>query len=506
MVTVAAVAATLLVLLSGCATGSDAAEEVETPTATVVLGNITIDIASAGNLSYSRQEDLAFDIAGTVEEVMVEVGDSVTEGQVLATLDNDEWEDQVADVQLNLLQAEISYKNAVTALDEAENPYTEEEIADAEQAIKDAKSDYSLALSNLYYALAHSSNNAVDQAQALAYNAERTLEDAEDKLDEMLYERDEDDIEIKSMQLQIAEAQLDDATEAVDDALASSPEIIAPFNGFITTINVSGGDEVLKGTVAVQIADPTRFEAELVVSEMDVFDLSLGSEATVQIDALSDLELPATVTYISPTATISSGVVNYGVTVELDSLDEVRAQQAAEMQAMQEEMQARQEEMAQTLAAGELPEQLQAAVDAGQMTEEEAAQMAEQMKQMAGNAPDMTEMTTTIPDDFELREGLSVTVNIAIDQATDVLLVPNGAINYRGGATYVQVVTADGVTEDRDVTTGISDWQYTEITDGLSEGETVVVNETTVTQSSTSEQGFQRPGGGMMIMPGGGPP
>ena len=46
---------------------SEAGAVVEEQVITVQRGSIIIDIASAGNLSFCLEEDLAFDIAGTVE-------------------------------------------------------------------------------------------------------------------------------------------------------------------------------------------------------------------------------------------------------------------------------------------------------------------------------------------------------------------------------------------------------------------------------------------------------
>ena len=494
---IALIVAGFAIPLSGCTSSSDVASA-ENQVVTVERGDITIDIAAAGNLSYSRQEDLAFEIAGTVEEVLVEVGDSVEEGQVLATLDTSEWEDQLLAVELDLIQAQTNQKNAEIALDKAINPYTDEEIEDAEQAVEDAEYDLNRIEGELRYALIHGSDHEVSQLQTQAYSAQRTLDLAEETLDDMLYERDEDDIEIKGMQLEIAEGRLDNAKKAVEEALDASPEIIAPFAGFVTQVNVSGGDEVLKGTVAVQIADPTRFEVELLVSETDIFDIALGGDAYVQVDAQTLPDLPAKVTYISPTATISSGVVNYEVTVEVESLETIRQQQQEAMQAHQEEIQA----AAEAAAAGEIPEQLQAAIEAGEITQEQAEEMVQQMQQMPQmEGATLEQIPGLIPEDFELKEGLSVTVSIIIEGASDVLLVPNEAITYRGMEAYVQVVLADGTTEERSIQTGISDWQYTEVTDGLTEGEQVVVPETTSTgTSTTSEQGFQGSPG--MMMPG----
>jgi len=54
----------------------------------------------------------------------------------------------------------------------------------------------------------------------------------------------------------------------------------------------------------------------------------------------------------------------------------------------------------------------------------------------------------------------------------------------------------------RAITTGITDYQFTEVTEGLSEGEQVLVSRGTTSESTTTQQ---QPGG--MMIPGmGGPP
>jgi macrolide-specific efflux system membrane fusion protein len=421
------------ILSLGCPGEAATEPTSESQVATVQRGNLTVDITASGNLSLSRIEDLAFDIPGaqdiTVAEVTVEEGDSVEEGQVLATLDTSEWNDMLVNLERDLLQAQINLDNAQLALDKAED-----------QTVTLITGD-----------IVYSSNY------------------------------DDEEIDILELQVELAEARLDDAQKALDEAQEKSPEIIAPFDGFIASVNVEGGDEVLSGTVAVTIADPDQFEADILVSEMDIFDLELGGEATVQVDAMTSLTIPATVTYISPTATISSGVVNYDVTVQLESLEEL-------MQAQQEAMP--------DISSGELPEPMKQAIEEGQMTQEEAEAMLEQMQQAQAEQQAAFE-------NFQLREGLTVTVSIIIGEATDVLLVPNGAISTRGQQNYVQVVSADGSIEERAVTTGISNWQYTEVNEGLSEGEQVVVTGTTSTTTETNQFG---PPGGRMIIPMGGPP
>jgi len=375
----------------------------ESQVVTVQRGNLTVDITASGNLALSRMEDLAFDIPGRVEaitvaEILVEEGDSVEEGQLLAKLDTSEWNDVLVNLERDLLQAEIDLKNAELALDKAE----------AETV--------TLITGDIVFATSF----------------------------------DDEEIDILELRAELAKARLEDAQTALEEALEKSPEVIAPFDGFITKVNVEGGDEVLTGTVAVTLADPNKFEADILVSEMDIFQVKLDGDATVQIDAMQMLILPAKVTHISPTATIQSGVVNYYVKVELEPLEAL--------------MQERQEAMP------------------------------------GGQTPPGGQMPMMVFEDFQLREGLTVTVSIIIDEATDVLLVPNGAITTQGRQSYVKVLSSDGTTQERAVITGISNWQYTEVISGLNEGEQVVVTQGTA--ASTIQQGGPS---GRMIIPMGPP-
>ena len=424
------------VLSAGCFFNSDTEPAPEQQVATVQRGSLTVDITASGNLALSRVEDLAFDIPGraeaiTVEEILVEEGDSVEEGQLLARLDTSEWDDVLTNLELDLIQAQINLENAELSLEKAE--------ADT----------VTLITGDIIY-----STNF-----------------------------DDEEIDILELRLVLAEAKLEDAQAVLEEALEKSPEITAPFDGFITRVNVEGGDEVLPGTVAVQLADPNKFEADILVSEMDIFELEVGGDATVQVDAMASLTIPAEVTRISPTATISSGVVNYEVTVELKPLEEL-------MQQWQEAVP--------DISFGELPEPIKQAIDEGKMTEEEAEAILKQMQQRMQQA--QAEQQAAF-ENFQLREGFTVTVSIIIEEATDVLLVPNGAITTQGQQNYVQVMLADGSIEERAVTTGISDWQYTEVTEGLSEGEQVVVPEGTAITETTNQQGGNR-----ILIPGMRPP
>ena len=569
--------------LTGCGSEPDEAVTAETQIIAVERGDITVDITAAGNLALARTEDLAIDLfyqEGTIEEIMVEEGDTVAEGQALVRLDTEEWEDELEELQDNLTGAERQLTAKGRALVQAERKVIDAErtVADKKDAVATAErqvtakelavSQAQLNLDTAEYNLGEideveEAQEAVDEAEDnlrlirmvlrgqlggglgdyqywvdMKALAEEALDDAEEELQEILedistsisedvaldvaekqllvkqkqlaledaqldvddarkavadakYDLEEAQLDVEEAKHDVEDAQLDvkdaekdllDAQEKLEEANSKSPVIEAPFDGFITKVNVEGGDEVLTGTVAVQLADPNKFEANIMVSEMDILQVEMGGEAWVQVDALSGLTLPAEVIHISPTSTIQSGVVNYEVKVEVKSLETMMQEQQAAMK---------------DISSGEIPERLKEAIESGQITQEQAEEMMGQMQQ--GQGRQQGQASAAISEDFQLREGLTVTVTIMVAERTDVLLVPNNAINLRGTEAYVQVVK-DDTTEERVIETGISDWQFTEVTSGLSEGEQVVVPKGTALTSTTQSSG---PRGGTMMF---GPP
>ena len=232
---------------------------------------------------------------------------------------------------------------------------------------------------------------------------------------------------------------------------------------------------------------------------------------------MSGMTLPAMVTHIAPTATIQSGVVNYRVRVEVTSLEAIQQEQQKQRALTEAQIQVTIDKM----LSGKLPDGLKKQIEAGVITQEQADEMItrlrqgiasgivtrEQVEEMVkqrfqGQGQVQRSTMTLAPEDFQLREGLTVTVSIIVDERSDVLLVPNSLITAKGQQTYVKVMLAGGTLEERAITTGISDWQYTEVLDGLSEGEQVIVPEGSSTTAATTER--QAPGG--MFIPGMGKP
>lgn len=73
-----------------------------------------------------------------------------------------------------------------------------------------------------------------------------------------------------------------------------------------------------------------------------------------------------------------------------------------------------------------------------------------------------------------LRPEMTTHVRIIVEEKTNVLVVPNNAVRFEEGKTVVYLKGKDK-TEARQVTLGIRDDTFTEILQGLTEGETIVI-------------------------------
>jgi len=447
-------------------------------------------------------------------------------------------ESDIIQAELAVINAEVALENAQDAYDIAESRYESnwtvpEWIRDYERKQKQlalAELDLAEAEETLADMQAGSDPLQVEQRQKQLASAEANLARAEEDLveaqnDAALPETDFLVIQLRRVELTSAQTALDQATENLQMGT-----IAAPFAGIVSSLGMEEGQTVNAHTPIV-LTNTAKFAATMWVNEVDILEVRVGALASVEIDALPGFTLPAMVTSVSPKATSQQGVVNYRVEAELMSLvpaikkeasgeegepvtsiDEVLEKAVAEGRLTQEQADA----MGEKLAAAEAkitPEQLEtlierssqsdrglgkgALVQRGDVTDEQKEQLAERFQKGSGAA----RFAAGVPlAGLQLREGLSVTVSIVIDQRSNILLVSNQAIHLQNGMTYVEVVQ-DGEIHSLPVVTGLSDWQYTEVVEGLSEGEEVVVRQATASSTTTETQAQQK---GVPLMPGAG--
>lgn len=316
------------------------------------------DIIAEGRLEPARATNLTFQARGVVEEVLVQAGDAVSEGDILARLANAGAAEAQVLIAQNAydtllrnesgdraklwnayMQAQIVRANAEEEWEDLDVDTIEERIEDIEADIEDLKDELEDAQDEFdKYKDLDEENSRRQSAEDDLENAQEALNDKIRELEEEIRSRDEvkaaydaalaAEAEAKYQyeisldgpnadQLAVAKANLD----AAKDALANYI-ITAPFSGVIADVNVKVGEQVGTETRVVSIADYSGWLVETTdVTELEVVNLSVGQSVSIRPDALQDLELTGTVTEISNAFTQQGGDILYTVRIRVDGSD-----------------------------------------------------------------------------------------------------------------------------------------------------------------------------------------
>jgi HlyD family secretion protein len=201
-----------------------------------------------------------------------------------------------------LVSAEANMKTKLATYNWYLLGYTETEItqADAELAVAQA---------NLESAQANYDSLKTGTSEARLALAEATLADAQRE-----WERVKDGPN---------QADLDAAQAAVDAAQATldKVQLLAPFSGILTQVEVKTGDLVSSGETAFRIDDLSAIYIDLQISEIDLASIVVGQPAEIEFDAIADKTYAGEVTEIGMIGSNSQGVVNYPVTVRITDAD-----------------------------------------------------------------------------------------------------------------------------------------------------------------------------------------
>ena len=182
-------------------------------------GNLVNEVSISGSLVYPDRETLSFDIEGVIGEILVEEGDRVSQGQLLARLDRE----SVSALERDAARARVDLRDAEQALIDATAPpepptppstldfaKAEAAIADAEVAYRDAQQAYDNLGVITDYDLAKAREKVAAERLAVSQ--------AEDALAETIAGADTDDIADAHSTIRTATTELDNAER--DEELA----------------------------------------------------------------------------------------------------------------------------------------------------------------------------------------------------------------------------------------------------------------------------------------------
>lgn len=313
----------LLLILAACTTSASDAEPTPTPLPTPVVaekptyvvqrGAVTKSLEFTGRVGPVKQQDLFFKADGFVRNVKVERNAQVKTGELLADLEIVDLENQLAEAQLKLKDAErtsnTSLADAEAELEKARLQLQKKLAEDvkatvvakqvalqnAQDARKYAYDEYDKAIhrpwdpdevTERYHKNFVEADRALTVAQAeyeQALASQKTY-----AYDVALLKQDVTQAERKVAQvkeeggspLAVEQAKLE--IKKIADKIAAA-SITAPFDGEVLTLNIRPGDSVEAFKTALVVGDPGALEITADLEASDVAELSVEMAATIRM-------------------------------------------------------------------------------------------------------------------------------------------------------------------------------------------------------------------------------
>lgn len=268
-------------------------------------------LTATGYLQALRRTSIGFKMSGRLSERLVDEGDRVRAGQVLARLECREQKAALARQQAALDQARA-------ALAELEAGFRKEEIEKARWALDEAlaaqvRADQDLVRARDLYARKAAAKSALDEGEAASRGAKAAVEGARHQLEMMRSGMRPEQIAAARAQVKQAEALLDLTRTQLDET-----ELRAPFPGTILEKRVEQGAMLLFGgppgassnaAEVFTLADLSEMEAEVDIAEASLFQVKEGQPAEVLADAVPDRKYTGTVSKVLPRANRQKAIV-----------------------------------------------------------------------------------------------------------------------------------------------------------------------------------------------------
>ncbi|MBZ0284924.1 MAG: efflux RND transporter periplasmic adaptor subunit [Anaerolineae bacterium] len=405
----------------------------------VAQSRVDVAVTAIGSVEAEAVASLSFMGSGRVAEVLVEAGDAVAAGDVLARLVSDNEQIALARAQLGLQLAELQKEDLIQPPDAGDIAIAQANVTSAWGAylgLQNAVSPEDIQAAELRYLQALDQVEDARQTRArarlgqpdevyaildsqigqAAFNAEierlqlESLKNGNQGQLNASYARAvQAERELEQAQAGATQAQIDQADIAIAQAQAdvdraqqtlNQMAMIAPFDGVISEVNIEAGGLGTPGLPALELTDISPLHVTVQVDEIDIRQIREGMEAIVELDALPDLQLSATIEHIALVGTNEDGIISYDVRVRLDS------------------------------------------------------------------------------SDSRVRVGMTAEASVIIEQRMDVLTVPNAYIRLDRdqNRAYVNIVGGDGQLQEVEVVLGLQGQDSSEIVSGLDAGDVLVVD------------------------------
>ncbi|WP_339719888.1 HlyD family efflux transporter periplasmic adaptor subunit [uncultured Paraglaciecola sp.] len=243
-------------------------------TGTVKRGDFVRDLSIQGRVVAAISPKLYSPAQGTIT-FLVDAGDTVSQGQTLATIDSPELSNQLKQEQSNLqrLQFELDRQR----------------IQSKKQVLENQKSSD---LAKVALTAADREKRRADQAYKSHSISQIDFEKAQDDLEnaKLVYKHSVNDakLNIESLEFEVQTKQLQVNRQALEVKELSRQEmeltLLSPVNGIVGNLAVEQKNQVTKNQAIMSVVDLTEFELDVDIPESYADDLAIGMLAEVNLD------------------------------------------------------------------------------------------------------------------------------------------------------------------------------------------------------------------------------
>ena len=263
-------------------------------------------IQATGSLVPEETSNIAPKVAGKVANVMVNVGQFVQQGAVVAKIDDREPRLRLAEAQAGVKQAVAAVRQAEARLGLGPNGRFDASMI---PEVRAAASNYEQALAEQRQAEANEKRYRelveTGDVPMITYEQYRTTRDtararaasAKQQLDAAANAAKQSNQAIRSAEaaVEAARAQVNTAEQAVADTT-----VRAPFAGYISERQTAVGEYVTSSSIIATILRTNPIKIQIRISEADVPQVAIGAGISIQVDAYPDRSFAGRVTAVNP--------------------------------------------------------------------------------------------------------------------------------------------------------------------------------------------------------------
>lgn len=449
----------IVIRMVSCAFSGNAGVMVSTTGA--FRGDIEESVSTSGKIVTEEKEVLFAPVSGRLNEINVAAGDAVKAGDVLMTYDMDQMEERLQEASLQQTKSNASYNSTMTENSKSTAKLNE---ANTNLAVLDQQlADYKSYLKDLQEKLSTSQRETQRQLSEESYNLSRKATDLNSELQKGVSEERAAEI---NQELQSISS--DQARNSYVQSIASSSDYVVNMQNEIASVqehiteceNYKAQMQSQKGTSESTILN--GYQSQAYAADRDLAQLTYKEAEEQYYSAKKGIVADFDGIVTECTGVSGASVTEGAQLITLESSENVKVTFDASKSDVAK------------LAIGQKVD----VTISGNKYEGEIAKINRMATLNASNTPMVgVEVHLTNPDD-KIILGLDAKLTVHTDSAQDTLLIPVEAINADKDGDFLYVVE-NGMVVRRPITCGISSDEYTEVLEGVTEEDQIIVNSLT---------------------------